>query len=67
MVFYALFISGYTAIGNIGIVMSLTMALFDSIPIPPMNGKDIYDWNKLLWLSLFISAFTLYMMVLFIL
>lgn len=67
MVFYVLFISGYTAIGNIGIVMCLTMALFDSLPIPPMNGKDIYDWNKLLWLSLFTSAFTLYMLVLFIL
>ena len=67
MVFYTLFISGYTAIGNIGIVMCLTMALFDSIPIPPMNGKDIYDWSKFLWLGLFISAFTLYMLVLFIL
>ncbi len=67
MVFYGLFISGYTLIGNIGIVMCLTMALFDSLPIPPMNGKDIYDWNKLLWLGLFTSAFTLYMMMLFIL
>jgi Zn-dependent protease len=65
VVFYGLFISGYTLIGNIGIVMCLTMAFFDSIPIPPMNGKDIYDWSKFLWLSLFISAFTLYMLVLF--
>jgi Zn-dependent protease len=67
MVFYGLFVSGYTLIGNIGIVMCLTMAFFDSIPIPPMNGKDIYDWSKFLWLSLFISTFTLYMLVLFIL
>ena len=67
VVFYGLFISGYTLIGNIGIVMCLTMAFFDSIPIPPMNGKDIYDWSKFLWLSLFISAFTLYMLVLFVL
>jgi Zn-dependent protease/uncharacterized protein YegL len=67
IVFYTLFISGYTAIGNVGIVMCLTMALFDSLPIPPMNGKDIYDWNKLLWLGLFISAFTFYMLMLFIL
>jgi len=67
MVFYGLFISGYTLIGNIGIVMCLTVALFDSLPIPPTNGKDIYDWSKFLWLGLFISAFTLYMLVLFIL
>jgi Zn-dependent protease len=66
-VFYSLFISGYMLIGNIGIVMCLTVAFFDSLPIPPMNGKDIYDWNKLLWLFLFIAAFTLYMLVLFIL
>jgi Zn-dependent protease/uncharacterized protein YegL len=67
MVFYVLFISGYTLIGNIGIVMCLTMAFFDSIPIPPINGKDIYDWNKFLWISLFTSTFTLYMLVLFVL
>jgi Zn-dependent protease len=66
-VFYVLFISGYTLIGNIGIVMCLTMAFFDSIPIPPINGKDIYDWNKFLWISLFTSTFTLYMLVLFVL
>jgi hypothetical protein len=43
------------------------MAFFDSIPIPPINGKDIYDWNKFLWISLFTSTFTLYMLVLFVL
>jgi hypothetical protein len=66
-VFYGFFINGYTLIGNIGIVMCLTMAFFDSIPIPPMNGKDIYDWSKFLWIGLFISTFTLYMLVLFVL
>lgn len=65
--FYALFTSGFTLIGNIGIVMCLTMAFFDSIPIPPMNGKDIYDWSKILWITLFIATFTLYMLVLFVL
>lgn len=65
--FYAVFASGFTLIGNIGIVMCLTMAFFDSIPILPMNGKDIYDWNKILWVALFVTTFTLYMMVLFIL
>lgn len=66
-VFYALFAGGFTLIGNIGIVMCLTMAFFDSIPIPPVNGKGIYDWSKFLWVALFVTTFTLYMMVLFIL
>ncbi len=66
-VFYVLFASGFTLIGNVGIVMCLTMAFFDSIPVSPMNGKDIYDWSKICWISLFIATFTLYMLVLFIL
>jgi Zn-dependent protease len=65
--FYAIFTSGFTLIGNIGIVMCLTNAFFDSIPIPPINGKDIYDWSKICWIALFIATFTLYMMVLFVL
>lgn len=66
-VFYGLFTVGLTLIGSIGIVMCLTMAFFDSIPIPPVNGKDIYDWSKILWIALFITTFTLYVLVLFIL
>jgi Zn-dependent protease len=67
VIFFDFFINGYTLIGNIGIVMCLTMAFFDSIPVPPMNGKDIYDWSRFLWVALFISTFTLYMLVLFVL
>lgn len=66
-IFYEFFASGYTLIGNVGIVMCLTMSFFDSIPIPPMNGKEIYDWSKFLWAGLFVTTFTLYMLVLFIL
>jgi Zn-dependent protease len=66
-VFYGLFTGGFRLIGNIGIVMCLTMAFFDSIPIPPMNGKDIYDWSKALWATLFIAAFSLYVLCLLLL
>jgi Zn-dependent protease len=65
--FYALFASGFTLIGSIGVVMCLTMAFFDSIPIPPMNGKDIYDWNKIVWMALFMVAFVLYVLCLLLL
>jgi len=66
-IFYMLFVNGFTLIGNMGLVISLTMAFFDTLPIPPMNGKDIYDWSKVLWLTLFIAAFALYALCLLLL
>jgi hypothetical protein len=63
-VFYLIFISGFTLIGNIGLVMCLTMAFFETVPIPPMSGKDIYDWSKPLWFLLFTMTLTFYMLCL---
>jgi Zn-dependent protease len=61
-IFYSIFISGFTLIGSIGMVMSLTIAFFETLPIPPMNGKEIYNWSKPLWLALFVAAFTPYIL-----
>ena len=66
-IFYMLFVNGFTLIGNMGLIICLTMAFFDIIPIPPMNGKDIYDWSKVLWLILFIASFALYALCLLLL
>jgi hypothetical protein len=66
-IFYGLFARGFTLIGNMGLVMSLTMAFFETFPIPPMSGKDIYDWSRILWMILFITTFALYMLCLFLL
>lgn len=66
-VFYGVLTGGLTVIGNIGLVMCLTMAFFDSIPIPPMNGKDIYDWSRVFWIALFITALTLYVLCILLL
>jgi len=66
-IFYMLFVNGFTLIGNMGLVICLTMAFFDTIPILPMNGKDIYDWSKVLWLMLFIVSFALYALCLLLL
>jgi len=65
--FYMLFVNGFTLIGNMGLIICLTAAFFDTIPIPPMNGKDIYDWSKVLWLALFIPCFALYALCLLLL
>ncbi len=64
VIFAFILVSGFTLIGSIGLVMSLTMAFFEALPIPPMNGKDIYDWNKLVWVGLFMATFALYMLCL---
>jgi WD40 repeat protein len=63
-IFYTVLLNGFTLIGNIGLVMCLTGAFFETIPIPPMNGKDIYDWSKVLWLALFVTTFVLYIVCL---
>ncbi len=60
VIFYFILVSGLALVGSIGLVMSLTMAFFEALPIPPMNGKDIYDWNKLVWIGLFVATFALY-------
>jgi hypothetical protein len=62
--FYELMAGGFGLIGNMGVVMCLTMAFFDSIPISPMNGKDIYDWSRFLWVSVFTSTLSLYLLCL---
>jgi Zn-dependent protease len=62
VIFYILLANGFGLLGSMGLVMSLTLAFFETVPIPPMNGKDIYDWSKPLWLVLFVTTSTLYML-----
>lgn len=62
--FYILLSTPFASIGSIGIVMCLTMAFFESMPIPPMNGKDIYNWSKMLWVTLFVVTSSLYVLCL---
>jgi hypothetical protein len=47
--------------------MCLTSALVESIPIPPMNGKDIYDWNKHIIAGLLVLALALYLLIIVVL
>jgi hypothetical protein len=56
--FYYLSTQGISEIGNIGLGMCLLAAFFDSIPIPPLNGKDIWDWNKGASILLLVATFT---------
>ena len=59
VVFYALLSLGYTYIGSIGLGMCILGALFDTLPIAPMNGRDIYDWSIPIWAAQFILTLAL--------
>jgi outer membrane protein assembly factor BamB len=59
-IFYALFVAGFSYIGSIGLAMCLLGAVFDTIPIAPMNGRDIYDWSKSIWAAQFLIVLILY-------
>jgi hypothetical protein len=55
--FYYMSTQGISDIGNIGLGMCLLAAFFDSIPIPPLNGKDIWNWNKKASILLLVATF----------
>ena len=57
--FYYLSTMGISEIGNIGLGMCLLSAFFDSIPITPLNGKTIWDWNKRASIVLLVATFAL--------
>jgi Zn-dependent protease len=59
-VFTILLQYGYEQLGNLGVMICLTKAAFDMFPIPPMNGKEVFSWNKVVWLSFFILSIALY-------
>lgn len=66
-VFSFFLFKGYTLIGNMGLVMCTTLALFDTIPIAPMNGKSIYSWNKLIWAALLEVSCVVYVLTIMML
>jgi|WetSurMetagenome_2_1015567.scaffolds.fasta_scaffold17129_6 hypothetical protein len=66
-VFALVLFSGFTLLGNIGVVMCLTYALVETIPIRPMNGKEIYSWKRGLWAGLFLFSIALYLWMIFML
>jgi hypothetical protein len=66
-IFLLLYLVGFKLIGSIGLIMCLTGVLFDTLPIPPMGGKGIFIWNKIVWLGLFAASIAAYAFALFML
>jgi hypothetical protein len=51
----------YATAGWIGFVMNLMTGVYELLPVTPCEGKDIFSWNRLLWVVLFIPLFGFYL------
>lgn len=58
--FGVLLLFGFTVIGGTGLAMCLIGAFFEAFPIEPMSGKNILNFNKVLWAGLFTTTLALY-------
>ncbi|MFA4877187.1 MAG: hypothetical protein WC586_07205 [Methanoregula sp.] len=47
--------------GMIGFLMNMVTAVFELLPIPPCEGKEIFAWNKLVWAGAFVPLFAVYL------
>lgn len=47
--------------GMIGFIMNMVTAVFELLPIPPCEGKDIFTWNRLVWAAAFVPLFIVYL------
>jgi len=47
--------------GMIGFIMNMVTAVFELLPIPPCEGKEIFSWNKLIWAAAFVPLFLVYL------
>jgi outer membrane protein assembly factor BamB len=58
--FFVLMISGFTLIGSSGLAMCLISAFFDTFPIKPMGGADLFKYKKIAWAGVFFGTLALY-------
>ena len=64
--FLGLLAGGFVLIGSAGLAMCIIDALFDTFPVSPMNGKRVFDFSKKVWLLLFVTTLTIYLLWLFL-
>jgi hypothetical protein len=49
--------------GILGFSINLLTGVYELLPITPCEGKDVFGWNRVLWIVLFIPFILLYMVV----
>ena len=59
-VFMVLLLAGYSLIGGAGLAMCLVTAFFETFPIKPMGGTDLFNYNKKVWIGLFLVTLAFY-------
>jgi Zn-dependent protease len=50
-------------IGISGIKISALLSSYTLLPFKPMEGRNIFKWNKLIWAMMFVPSILLYLMV----
>lgn len=58
--FGLLLLGGFALVGSTGLAMCLISAFFNTFPVSPMNGKDVFDHSRLLWAVMFVVTLCLY-------
>ena len=49
--------------GSMGFSLNMLACVYALLPIIPMDGKKIYDWNKRIWAAIFLPIFIVYVVV----
>ncbi len=56
----------YIPIMSLGVVLNFVLALFNLLPFPPLDGSKIFMWSRMAWISLIITAGTIFGLTLLI-
>ncbi|MBI5061267.1 MAG: site-2 protease family protein [Candidatus Aenigmarchaeota archaeon] len=49
----------------IGITINLWLALFNILPVPPLDGSKIFFWDKRIWAGFFVAVVALFALSIF--
>ena len=47
----------------LGFSINLLAAVFELLPITPCDGKDVFSWNKFVWVLVFFPLVLVYFLV----
>jgi Zn-dependent protease len=53
-------------IGEIGFPVNLFLAMFNMLPIMPLDGAKVFHWNKVLWAIVFVPLLLVVLDIFFV-